>query len=109
MVTALVVCMPLAVNKFPYRSGGGAGSPSNLEFRSQMLPSTTPTMPDDASQQDTAQSPSVIVSSVLRQCNLAFFSDTDDHDVEDRPSSSERHETTQRPILPNRRRKPLVS
>lgn len=108
MVTVLVFCMPLAVNKLPYQRGGGVGSPSNLEFRSRMLPSTTPTMPDDASQQGTAQYPSVMVSSMLRQRNPAFFSDTDDHDVEDWLLSFERHETTQRPILPNRRCKPLV-
>lgn len=47
-------------------------------------------MTDDATQQGAAQSPPVIVSSVLRQRDPAFFSGTDDHDVEDWLSSFER-------------------
>lgn len=47
-------------------------------------------MPDDATQQDAAQAPSVIVSSALRQRDPAFFSGTDDYDVEDWLTSFER-------------------
>lgn len=58
-------CLPSDVNKPPSRVVEVLES-ANLELRSRTLP-PAPTMPDENTQQATAQSPQVVVTSALRQ------------------------------------------